>query len=68
MVPIGVKLRGFAHIGALTTVGFGSSGVLVVLADLAVLLLVLLVEDDVSGVGNCDAAGGRGKFVCYRFG
>ena len=23
---------------------------------------------DVSGVGNCDAAGGRGKFVCYRFG
>ena len=28
-------------------------------------LLVLSVEDDVSGVGNCDAAGGRGKFVCY---
>ena len=31
-------------------------------------LLVLSVEDDVSGVGNCDAAGGRGKFVCYYFG
>ena len=31
-------------------------------------LLVLSVEDDVSGVGNGDAAGGGGKFVCYRFG
>ena len=31
-------------------------------------LLVLSVEDDVSGVGNGDAAGGGGKFVCYCFG
>ena len=30
-------------------------------------LLVLSVKDNVSGVGNCDAAGGRGKFVCYCF-
>ena len=29
-------------------------------------LLGLSVEDDVGGIGNCDAAGGRGNFVCYR--
>ena len=29
-------------------------------------LLVMSVKDDVSGVGNSDAAGGRGNFVCYR--
>ena len=31
-------------------------------------LLVLGAEDDVSGVGNCDTSGGRGKFGCCCFG